>query len=37
MQWVLLDKSWRHVPFHYLVLCGLYGLLPHLENKETQM
>lgn len=35
MHWVLLDKSWWHVPFHDLVLCGLDSLLPHLENKET--
>lgn len=35
MHWVLLDKSWWHVPFHDLVLCGLYGLLPHLENTST--
>lgn len=33
--WVLLDESWWHVPFHDLVLCGLYGLLPHLENTAT--
>lgn len=31
----LLDESWWHVPFHDLVLCGLYRLLPHLENTKS--
>lgn len=30
----LLDKSWWHVPFHNLVLCGLYGLPPHLKTSD---
>lgn len=32
----LLDKSWWHVSFHDLVLCGLYSVFPHLETRRKK-